>query len=139
MKKWKQAGNGSVLDNGSCRSARLFVVLTIVLHVFAHLEGMDSSLLTPGLGDAVSTKPAPEYPRPMLKRPDWMQLNGLWDFGYVFWKKTNVSSYTRQIRVPYPAESRRSGTGYRLITEAQRLWYRRTFAIPVKGSPIGRV
>ena len=70
----------------------------------------------------------PEYPRPQMVRKDWMNLNGLWDFG-VAGKDATRATFDTQILVPFPPESALSGV-MRPVSEKDRLWYRRTFALP---------
>jgi beta-galactosidase/beta-glucuronidase len=70
-----------------------------------------------------------EYPRPQLCRPEWQNLNGLWDYWI-----TNRTDKTRRIRageilVPFPIESALSGVKQSL-DPGELLWYRRTFSIP---------
>lgn len=38
------------------------------------------SPLTTSWTDQVGTNPWPEYPRPQLQRPEWQNLNGLWQY-----------------------------------------------------------
>ncbi|NEE54088.1 hypothetical protein G3M55_56975, partial [Streptomyces sp. SID8455] len=37
-------------------------------------------MTTPWTNQVPVDKPLPEYPRPQLTRPDWTNLNGIWDF-----------------------------------------------------------
>ena len=37
-------------------------------------------LMTRWAADVSPTNVLPEYPRPQLVRPDWLNLNGLWDY-----------------------------------------------------------
>lgn len=69
----------------------------------------------------------PEYPRPMMKREGWKNLNGLWDFK-ITGKETDNGDYKRQILVPYPVESALSGIRETVGAE-NRVWYRRTFTV----------
>ncbi len=67
-------------------------------------------------------QPRPDYPRPRLRRTEWVNLNGEWEFG------AGVSaSFNRSIIVPFCPESRLSGIG-RLPGDV--LWYRRRFQAP---------
>ncbi len=81
------------------------------------------------------TQPRPEYPRPQLCRPKWINLNGFWGFefddrdaGLEDQWYTGRSGFDRQIRVPFTFEADRSSIGDRSFHE--RVWYRREIAIP---------
>jgi beta-galactosidase/beta-glucuronidase len=79
----------------------------------------------------VSPKNAhPEYPRPQMVRQDWLNLNGLWDFAITNREATRATFQT-QILVPFPVESALSGV-MRMVSENDRIWYRRTFEVPGK-------
>ena len=71
--------------------------------------------------------PWPEYPRPQLQRPDWMHLNGVWQ-----WQPGNAAdplptnNLTGSILVPFCMESAISG----VMEHHERAWYRRTFTVP---------
>ena len=78
-----------------------------------------------------ATNSHPEYPRPTMIRQAWLNLNGEWDFAITRRNQTNSAVFTNKILVPFPVESRLSGIN-RMATEQQRLWYRRTFTLPVE-------
>lgn len=71
----------------------------------------------------------PEYPRPQLVRPDWTNLNGLWDYAVRPLMNREPSQFDGQILVPFPIESSLSGVGRR-FDENSTLWYRRTVTLP---------
>ncbi|MDR1814526.1 MAG: beta-galactosidase [Tannerella sp.] len=71
----------------------------------------------------------PEYPRPIMERSDWQNLNGLWDFSVQPLNHSEPTFYDRQILVPFPIESSLSGIAEQ-VDETQALWYKRTFSIP---------
>ncbi|MBN1180240.1 MAG: hypothetical protein JXD18_13595 [Anaerolineae bacterium] len=70
----------------------------------------------------------PEYPRPQMRRVQWQNLNGLWDYG-VTPKESHTPAFEGDILVPFPIESALSGVK-RALLPSERLWYRRTFTIP---------
>jgi len=70
-----------------------------------------------------------EYPRPQMRRPDWLNLNGLWEYAITSIMLDNVPDFREQILVPFPIESALSGVKRPLRSE-ELLWYRRTFSIP---------
>src|SRR2546425_6767410 len=73
----------------------------------------------------------PEYPRTGLVRPAWQTVNGTWEYAV---RDSGVPSPPRvwdgSILVPFPIESQLSGVR-RTVTDRQRLWYRRTFRVPL--------
>lgn len=71
----------------------------------------------------------PEYPRPQMVRKGWTNLNGLWDYAIQAKGKDSPKEFEGTILVPFPVESSLSGVK-RALTPADRLWYRRTFAVP---------
>lgn len=86
--------------------------------------------MTTPWSDQVSVdSPWPEYPRPQMTRPDWQNLNGIWDFEMTGRDSGEPGSYSQQIRVPFPVESALSGV-HRRVTEQDKLWYKRTFTVP---------
>ena len=83
---------------------------------------------TPWADQVDPSAPLPEYPRPLMQRTDWMNLNGLWDYavrkaGAPFGKADG------RILVPYCIESSLSGVG-RTVAVDEYLWYHRTFSLP---------
>ncbi|MEU1199086.1 AbfB domain-containing protein [Streptomyces sp. NPDC005813] len=86
-------------------------------------------MTTPWTGQVPTDNPLPEYPRPQLTRPDWANLNGIWDFAVTSADAGQPTGWPDQIRVPFVAESALSGI-QRKITQNDKLWYRRTFTVP---------
>ena len=76
-------------------------------------------LMTPR-GEALAGTPWDVYPRPQMKREQWWNLNGQWEFGI---------HYDRKIRVPFCPESELSGIGEH-FPEGSPLRYRRTVTLP---------
>ena len=73
----------------------------------------------------------PEYPRPIMERPDWVNLNGLWNYAITPVGQAAPQKYEGQILVPFAIESSLSGVGKRLGKEND-LWYQRKFSVPSK-------
>jgi hypothetical protein len=78
--------------------------------------------------DVSPDKAHPDYPRPTMVRPDWLNLNGIWQFAAA---KPNEEppagkDLLGSILVPFPVESALSG----VMKPADRVWYRRTFEVP---------
>jgi hypothetical protein len=71
----------------------------------------------------------PEYPRPQLARPDWVNLNGLWDYAITPDTAMTVPPFTGRILVPFPVESALSGVMTN-FDENSKLWYHRSFLVP---------
>ncbi|MEV8388288.1 sugar-binding domain-containing protein, partial [Streptomyces chartreusis] len=88
-----------------------------------------SPMTTPWTNQVPVDNPLPEYPRPQLTRPDWANLNGIWDFAVTSADAGQPATFSEQIRVPFVAESALSGI-QRKITQNDKLWYKRTFTVP---------
>lgn len=71
----------------------------------------------------------PEYPRPIMERDKWQNLNGLWDYAILPMGQQEPQTFDGKILVPFAVESSLSGVQKELGKEKE-LWYRRTFTIP---------
>lgn len=82
-----------------------------------------------------SSVPLSEYPRPQLRRAEWMCLNGWWDYtggkdvadASKPEKPISFEGVTKKIRVPYCPESFLSGIWR---NQEINMWYHRSFEIP---------
>jgi hypothetical protein len=70
-----------------------------------------------------------EYPRPLMVREKWMNLNGLWDYALTAKDSQAPEEADGKILVPFPVESALSGVGKK-VTPDNKVWYYRTFEIP---------
>ena len=66
--------------------------------------------------------PRPEYPRPSLRRRDWINLNGEWRFAF------DQPTFDRAILVPFAYQSALSGIGRPDLHDT--VWYARRFVAP---------
>lgn len=73
----------------------------------------------------------PEYPRPIMERGDWLNLNGLWNYAVSPFGHAAPTAFDGRILVPFAIESSLSGVG-RKLGEVNELWYQRDFKVPGK-------
>lgn len=71
----------------------------------------------------------PEYPRLIMERGEWKNLNGLWKYAITGRGQKEPAVYEGDILVPFAVESSLSGVG-KLVGENKELWYNRTFTVP---------
>ena len=107
----------------------------LIISAAAALLSLSAFCWTPGEGlktrwaaEVNPSNPLPEYPRPQMVRPDWQNLNGLWNYAIT----PADAAYGKpdgEILVPFCAESALSGV-QRHVGSANALWYERTFTVP---------
>jgi hypothetical protein len=69
------------------------------------------------------------YPRPLLVRSEWHNLNGLWKYSVSSRLTGKPDKYEGEILVPFPVESSLSGV-MRKVGEDNVVWYERNFSVP---------
>ena len=129
--------------NSLCKLLTLFLSLIFVFSgCTQRSNSRDQSLErkftlpTPWTAEAFNAEvPLSEYPRPQMVRPEWINLNGIWD--YMGGKELSdpvaatdpirFDSNAEKILVPFPPEAELSNIGRAGETN---LWYRRNFEIP---------
>lgn len=116
---------------------RTVFALLIGFFFFAEVVvGQDSWKIA---GDKITTqwsaivdpkKPLPDYPRPQMQRPNWSNLNGLWDYA-IRPNTENVKprAFDGKILVPFAVEAALSGVG-KTVGKDSSLWYRTSFTAP---------
>lgn len=85
------------------------------------------SLLT-AVGESLCGKPWDIYPRPQMRRKNYVNLNGEWDFT-VTQSDERPEAFERKILVPFCPESMLSGINEH-YPEGSRLWYSTSFVAP---------
>jgi beta-galactosidase/beta-glucuronidase len=73
------------------------------------------------------------YPRPLLVRSEWLNLNGLWDYKISPRDQPAPDTYDGKILVPFPVESALSGV-HKAVGEDNVIWYERKFNLPTSWS-----
>ncbi|MHB9055684.1 MAG: glycoside hydrolase family 2 protein [Paludibacteraceae bacterium] len=71
----------------------------------------------------------PEYPRPIMERTDWKNLNGLWNYAILPVGQNEPAKFDGKILVPFAVESSLSGV-MKNIGSKNELWYKLNFTIP---------
>ena len=71
----------------------------------------------------------PEYPRPLIERTQWSNLNGLWEYAVASCGTAEPASFDGQILVPFCIESSLSGV-MKEVGDRNELWYKREFTVP---------
>ncbi|MEZ5278289.1 MAG: glycoside hydrolase family 2 TIM barrel-domain containing protein [Opitutaceae bacterium] len=115
-------------------SLAVLAIMTAVTSPAAHADWkpIEGAMLTRWAGDVTPESTWQEYPRPLLERPEWTNLNGLWDYAVTPRNATRVETWAGSILVPFCPESALSGVG-RLIEPTEALWYRRDLPGPIPG------
>ena len=112
---------------------------TIVTFLFTLFLTLSLSAQWQPVGDKLKTRWAseidvnnvlPEYPRPIMERSEWQNLNGLWDYS-ILPVGQQPSNFDGEILVPFPVESSLSGVQKR-VGKDNELWYQRDFTVPSK-------
>lgn len=89
-------------------------------------------------GDKIKTKWAetldpqnvlPEYPRPIMERNKWKNLNGLWEYAIRPIGEAEPASFDGDILVPFALESSLSGV-QKTLGKEKELWYKTSISIP---------
>lgn len=92
-------------------------------------KAADSPLFTKWADQVDPDHLFPGYPRPMLERNEWLNLNGLWEYAVLDSSESEQESRDGRILVPFCIESALSGVKRR-ITPDQRIVYHRNVTIP---------
>ncbi|HEY5511619.1 MAG TPA: sugar-binding domain-containing protein [Prolixibacteraceae bacterium] len=109
-------------------------LLTIALSFSALVFGQPwkpaGDLIKTTWADQVNPQnPLPEYPRPILVRSDWQNLNGIWDYAILAKGNGLPGKFDGKILVPFAIESSLSGV-QKKVGQDNELWYQRSFQVP---------
>lgn len=111
------------------RNLLLLVVLLSMIQVNAQYAPAGDKIKTDWASEVVPENVLPEYPRPMMVRPTWKNLNGLWQYAITPKGEKTPTAYEGDILVPFCIESSLSGV-QKTVSQDSALWYEKTFAVP---------
>ena len=108
----------------------LFMWIALTTHISGQArKPIKSHIKTRWAEDVTPDRVLPEYPRPMMVRDQWLNLNGLWDYAITGREEGWPAHYDGKILVPFPIESVLSGIK-KTVNQDNLLWYHRTFELP---------
>ena len=99
------------------------------LGVFAQWKPAGDRIKTPWAEQITPENVLPEYPRPIMERGEWKNLNGLWQYAIIDKGARIPQAFDGEILVPFAVESSLSGVQKR-IDDTKELVYQRTFDVP---------
>lgn len=115
----------------------LLIFLTLALlpcSVFAQWYPAGDRIKTQWSENIDTENVLPEYPRPIMERSNWTNLNGLWNYTITSLNQSPAkSNWGEKILVPFAIESSLSGVAKQL-GEKKNLWYKRSFDFSSKWS-----
>ena len=110
-----------------------FLFFTFVLNVsiFAQWQPAGDKIKTKWASQIDLNNVLPEYPRPIMERAEWQNLNGLWNYAILPAGQQEPSQFDGEILVPFAVESSLSGV-QKMLGKENELWYQREFNVPSK-------
>jgi len=109
----------------------LFLLCTSILQTFGQWKPAGDKIKTLWAEKIDVNKVLPEYPRPIMERSEWVNLNGLWDYALLKAGVAEPSKFNGQILVPFAVESSLSGV-QKTVGDENEVWYKRNFTVPSK-------
>jgi beta-galactosidase/beta-glucuronidase len=107
------------------------IILTLVT-IIALFNAHDEGHIMTSWGENIDAEDVwNQYPRPIMERNQWMNLNGQWNYSIRHAGESTPTVYDGKILVPFAAESALSGVEKRVGPENE-LWYNRSFKVPTE-------
>ena len=103
--------------------------LCFTLGVFAQWKPAGDKIKTDWATQIDPANVLPEYPRPIMERGEWKNLNGLWNYAIIEKGQPVPATFDGEILVPFAVESSLSGVAKRM-DDAKELVYQRSFEVP---------
>lgn len=114
---------------------KALIVLLVLLSQAHHLLSQEATkpavMKTPWTEKVDKNLPLNDYPRPIMERNNWQNLNGQWDFAILPRSESAPERWDGKILVPFPVESFLSGVQKRVGVD-NNLWYKRSFTVSNK-------
>lgn len=106
----------------------LLILLSFESIAFAQWKPVGNKIKTKW-ADAINPADVlPEYPRPIMERSSWKNLNGLWQYAITEIDKPAPTKFDGEILVPFAVESSLSGVGKK-VGDNKVLWYQCHFDV----------
>ena len=103
--------------------------LLLSLGVNAQWKPAGDKIMTEWASQVDPSNVLPEYPRPIMERGEWKNLNGLWNYAIIEKGQPIPAAFDGEILVPFAVESALSGVGKRM-DDTKELVYQRSFDVP---------
>jgi len=110
------------------KNATVILFLCLGLSLSAQWKPAGEKIKTEWANKVNPKQVLPEYPRPIMERKEWKNLNGLWNYAIQEAGKPTPAKYAGQILVPFAVESSLSGV-MKEVGAKNELWYNTTFNI----------
>lgn len=107
----------------------LLVILVMQVNLSAQWRPAGDKLKTKWAESVSPNNVWQEYPRPIMERSAWINLNGLWNYSITSTGVNSPQTFEGEILVPFAVESSLSGVQKKLSKD-DLLWYEREFTIP---------
>jgi beta-galactosidase/beta-glucuronidase len=107
------------------------VTFTVCVSASAQWKPAGDKIKTSWADNIDINKVLPEYPRPIMERGQWQNLNGLWNYAILPAGMSAPQTYDGKILVPFALESSLSGVAKEL-GDKNELWYQRQFTVPAQ-------
>ena len=104
-------------------------LIVFAAQTYAQWQPAGDKIKTPWAEKIDPAKVWQEYPRPVMERADWQNLNGLWDYAIVPAGQNEPAKFDGKILVPFAVESSLSGV-QKQVKEKEALWYKKSFTVP---------
>lgn len=111
------------------KTVLFLVFISVALGTYAQWKPMGDKIKTKWADQIDPENVLPEYPRPIMERSDWKNLNGLWEYAIQPVGQMEPTQFEGDILVPFAVESSLSGVQKR-VGDDKELWYKRTFTVP---------